>query len=133
MSREVKRNGGIDHYRRKCKSGGLETREVTQRIRFGEELPSYERCYPQPVKGMVTPTNIWLAQTSLPKRRPLRVSHETIYRSLFIKARGLFRKEMRNHLRTKGKFRHGRIHSMASRGPIDGGIPIRDRPATIEG
>jgi uncharacterized protein (TIGR03435 family) len=64
----------------------------------------------------------------------MRVSHETIYRSLFIQARGVLKKELIQHLRSKRCIRRSR-HSQAggqSRGQIVDAISIRERSAEIE-
>src|SRR5882762_3064733 len=64
----------------------------------------------------------------------MRVSHETIYRSLFIQARGVLKKELIQHLRSKRLIRRSR-HSRAagqSRGQIVDAISIRERPAEVE-
>ncbi len=64
----------------------------------------------------------------------LRVSHETIYRSLFIQARGVLKKELMEHLRSKRRMRrsqHSRIFK-DSRGQIVDAISIRERPAEVE-
>ncbi len=64
----------------------------------------------------------------------MRVSHETIYRSLFIQARGVLKKELLGHLRSKRRIRrsqHSRIFK-DSRGQIADAISIRERPAEIE-
>jgi IS30 family transposase len=64
----------------------------------------------------------------------MRVSHETIYRSLFIQARGVLKKELMQHLRSKRLIRRSR-HARAagqSRGQIVDAISIRERPAEIE-
>jgi len=58
----------------------------------------------------------------------MRVSHETIYRSLFIQARGVLKKELVQHLRSKRLIRRSR-HSRAdgqSRGQIVDAISIRE-------
>jgi IS30 family transposase len=60
------------------------------------------------------------------------MSHETIYKSLLIQTRGLFKKEMRDHLRTKRKFRHAKNHRSASRGKILDSVFISDRPPEVE-
>ena len=73
----------------------------------------------------------WL-KVECPENEGLRVSHETIYKSLYIQTRGLFRKEMRSHLRTKRKFRHAKNHRAASRGQIVEAVSIRDRPSHVE-
>ena len=64
----------------------------------------------------------------------MRVSHETIYRSLFIQARGVLKKELLGHLRSKRRMRrsqHSRIFK-DSRGQIVDAISIRERPAEVE-
>jgi IS30 family transposase len=69
-----------------------------------------------------------------PQNESMRVSHETIYRSLFIQARGVLKKELSQHLRSKRCIRRSR-HSRAggqSRGQIVDAISIRERPAAIE-
>jgi len=75
----------------------------------------------------------WL-KTQYPDDESMRVSHETIYRSLFIQARGALKKELLGHLRSKRRIRrsrHARIFK-DSRGQIADAISIRERPAEIE-
>jgi IS30 family transposase len=64
----------------------------------------------------------------------MRVSHETIYRSLFIQARGVLKKELMDHLRSKRRMRRSRhaTPSGQSRGQIVDAISIRQRPAEVE-
>src|ERR1700734_812969 len=64
----------------------------------------------------------------------MRVSHETIYRSLFIQARGVLKKELMDHLRSKQRMRRSRhaTPSGQSRGQIVDAISIRQRPAEVE-
>jgi len=69
-----------------------------------------------------------------PQDGSLRVSHETIYRSLFIQARGVLKKELMQHLRSKRRIRRSR-HSRDSghhRGQVVDAISIRERPAEVE-
>jgi len=75
----------------------------------------------------------WL-KTEYPNDERMRVSHETIYRSLFIQARGVLKKELMGHLRSKRRMRrpqHSRIFK-DSRGRIADAISIRERPAEVE-
>ncbi len=75
----------------------------------------------------------WL-KIQYPDDESLRVSHETIYRSLFIQARGVLKKELMGHLRSKRRLRrsqHAHIFR-DSRGQIADAISIRERPAEIE-
>jgi len=133
ISREINRNGGVYKYRaaeadkaawkrakrpKQCvlaKNAELKT-IVTRKLT--------EDWSPEQISG-------WLKLT-YPKNENLRVSPETIYKSLFIQTRGLFRKEMRNHLRTKRKFRHSKNHKVATRGQIVDGVSISERPASVE-
>ena len=64
----------------------------------------------------------------------MRVSHETIYRSLFIQARGVLKKELMDHLRSKRRMRRSRHATVSSqsRGQIVDAISIRERPAEVE-
>ncbi len=75
----------------------------------------------------------WL-KSQYPKDESMRVSHETIYRSLFIQARGALKKELIGHLRTKRRIRRSR-HSRDRGyhcGQIVDAVSIRERPAEIE-
>ncbi len=75
----------------------------------------------------------WL-KIQYPDDESLRVSHETIYRSLFIQARGVLKKELLGHLRSKRRIRrsqHSHIFTDA-RGQIVDAISIRERPAEIQ-
>ena len=62
------------------------------------------------------------------------MSHETIYRSLFIQARGVLKKELMDHLRSKRRMRRSRHATVSgqSRGQIVDAISIRERPAEVE-
>ena len=64
----------------------------------------------------------------------MRVSHETIYRSLFIQARGALKRELIGHLRSGRVMRRAKNASTAgqARGQIIDAISIRERPAEIE-
>ena len=75
----------------------------------------------------------WLKRR-YPSNESMRVSHETIYRSLFIQARGVLKKELMQHLRSKQLIRRS-VHARAggqSRGQIVDAISISERPAEIE-
>jgi IS30 family transposase len=59
----------------------------------------------------------------------MRVSHETIYRSLFVQARGVLKKELQYHLRTQRKMRHSRFSSTkGARNKIADAVSIHERP-----
>ena len=64
----------------------------------------------------------------------MRVSHETIYRSLFIQARGTLKRELISHLRSRRMMRRGKTATTAGqpRGRIIDAVSIRERPAAVE-
>ncbi len=72
----------------------------------------------------------WLVQT-FPDDKAMRVSAETIYRSLFIQARGVLKKELHAHLRSRRTMRRSRKASThgQGRGDIADAVSIRERPA----
>jgi IS30 family transposase len=74
----------------------------------------------------------WL-ERSFPADQNLRVSAETIYRSLFVQARGVLKKELIGHLRLAGRIRRpSRDRSAGLRGQIVDAVSIRERPAEAE-
>jgi IS30 family transposase len=75
----------------------------------------------------------WL-KTQYPDDESMRVSHETIYRSLFLQARGVLKQELMEHLRSKRRMRRS-LHATVSgqsRGQIVDAVSIRERPAEVE-
>jgi IS30 family transposase len=75
----------------------------------------------------------WLKVT-YPDDPAMQVSHETIYRSLFVQSRGVLKKALRRHLRPRRTVRRSRHATTLGqhRGQIVDAISIRERPATIE-
>jgi IS30 family transposase len=63
----------------------------------------------------------------------MQVSHETIYRSLFIQSRGVLKRALRDHLRRQRHFRHARAGTRArpKQGQILDAVSIRARPADV--
>ena len=72
----------------------------------------------------------WLKRI-YPDDESMHVSHETIYRSLFVQARGVLKKELIKHLRTRRHMRHSRKRGSGEelRGKIPDTVSIRERPA----
>lgn len=62
----------------------------------------------------------------------MRVSHETLYKTLFVQARGELRRELTAQLRTQRRGRKPRARRPARQGQILGAISIRERPAEVE-
>jgi IS30 family transposase len=135
VSREVARHGGRAQYRASDadqRAWQLALRPKVCRLALHEKLRTivasklFEDWSPQQISG-------WL-KTEYPKDESLRVSHETIYRSLFIQARGALKQELIQHLRTKRRIRrsrHASVHGH-SQGKIVDAVSIRERPAEVE-
>ena len=135
VSQEVSRHGGRELYRaaeadltawesaRRPKRCLLAKNRELQRI---VAVKLKEDWAPQQIAG-------WL-KDEYPEKPELWVSHETIYRSLFVQARGVLKKELVGHLRSKRRIRRSRHASAhgAGRGEIVDAVSIRDRPAEIE-
>ena len=70
---------------------------------------------------------------SYPHDEAYQVSHETIYRTLFIQARGALKKELLQHLRRTRAMRRSRHHTQktANHGRITGNVSISERPAEV--
>jgi len=134
VSREVKISGGRRRYRacradvdalaraRRPKPSKLATCE---RLRAVVETKLEQRWSPEQIAG-------WLG-AEFPDDPEMRVSHETIYLSLFVQARGALRKELTRHLRTGRVNRRPLGHSvMNGQGQLRGVVNISERPAEAD-
>ena len=135
ISREVGRNGGAKHYRaatsdakawdrahrpKRCKLAGNDylCRMISTKL--------HRRWSPQQIAG-------WLMRKH-PDEEDKRISHETIYRSLFIQTRGVLKKQLQAHLRSARSIRRSR-HATLKRtglGKFNDAVSIRERPADVE-
>src|SRR6201987_4351137 len=117
VSREVSRHGGRPLYRaseadRQAWESALRPKvcllAIDQKLRTMVASKLILDWSPEPISA-------WL-KVSYPRNESMRVSHETIYRSLFIQARGVLKKELIQHLRAKRLIRRSR-HSRAGESP----------------
>lgn len=135
ISRELRRNGGQRRYRAAAadrRAWARALRPKTCKLARHEELRQlvaarlYENWSPEQIAG-------WLKHT-YPDDEAYQVSHETIYRSLFVQARGVLKKELQAHLRSGRAIRRSR-HATGKgdgRGSIVDAVSIRERPASVE-
>src|SRR3984893_12094032 len=135
VSREVSRNGGADRYRAAGSDQAAWDRARRPKLCKLACHPFLRRTVSIGLRRRWSPEQIagWLKRT-YPGEPQNQVSHETIYRSLFIQTRGVLKKELLVHLRAKRTIRrsqHARIFK-DSRGQIADAISIRERPAEIE-
>ena len=135
VSREIKRNGGQEAYRasradqsawdrgRRPKTCKLAQNRALAHIVAGKLQLQWS---PEQIAG-------WLKQT-YPDDTSRQVSPETIYRSLFIQARGALKKELMAHLRRTRGMRRSRHHTQKTsiHGQITGAVSISERPPEVE-
>jgi IS30 family transposase len=135
VSREVTRHGGRPEYR----ANEADSQAWESALRPNRCLLAIHEKLQEVVASQLmldwSPEQIsgWL-KTQYPHDESMRVSHETIYRSLFIQARGALKKELVGHLRSKRRIRrsqHAGVSGQSS-GQIVDAISIRERPAEIE-
>src|SRR5690348_3247817 len=131
VSREVSRNGGAAHYRA---AGSDQTARRPKLCKLACH-PFLRRTVSIGLRRQWSPEQIagWLKRT-YPGEPQNQVSHETIYRSLFIQARGVLKKELLEHLRAKRTIRRSRHASLKRNGlgQIKDAVSIRERPASVE-
>jgi IS30 family transposase len=134
VSREIRRNGGCSAYRAseadthawgralRPKSCRL-ARHAGLRWRVAQKLAL--EWSPEQIAG-------WLKQ-QFPADHGMQISHETIYRSLFIQTRGVLKKELMVHLRTARQIRQAKSGAIKNGlGQIVDAVSIRARPAEVE-
>jgi IS30 family transposase len=135
ISREIDRNGGLKTYRannadqaawdrgmrpKRCKLA------LHSKLRYSVVRKLKQSWSPEQIAG-------WLKR-QYPYEVQHQVSHETIYRSLFIQARGVLKKELQQCLRSQRAIRRSR-HTSLKRdglGQITDTVSIRQRPASVE-
>lgn len=135
VSREVARHGGREAYRAaQADDRAWDRARRPKRCRLATH-PPLRRSVAAKLALQWSPEQIaWWLKLRYPDDEGMRVSHETIYRSLFIQARGALKKELTAHLRTHRKMRQSKLAQgqRHTRGHIIGAISIRERPAEVE-
>jgi len=132
VSREITRNGGRRHYRAWRAEAGARGRAArprlaklarNARLRAAVEHGLGLRWSPEQIAARL--------RLEHPGDRQMQVSHETIYQSLFVQARGALRRELHACLRT-GRVRRRAQHRTAGPGKLTDMVLISERPAEIE-
>lgn len=135
ISREIERNGGVDGYRaNKADEAAWARARRPKRCKLAENR-ALARLVAAKLRRAWSPEQIagWLKRT-YPDNEAYWVSHETIYRSLFIQARGALKRELLQHLRRTRGMRRSRQYDPKAfgRGRIAETVSIRERPAEAE-
>jgi len=135
ISREVARNGGPGPYRAEASDRQAWRRALRPKPCKLVTHPHLRRIVDAQLRHNWSPQQIagWL-KSNHPEDEALRVSHETIYRTLFVQTRGALKKELVEHLRLHHPIRRSR-HATAkadTRGRIPDTVSISERPASVE-
>src|SRR6185437_11889159 len=135
ISREVARHGGRTRYRAVTADRRAWRRaERPKPCRLAREA-ALRRLVAAKLKRDWSPEQIagWLKR-EYPQDARMHISHETIYRTLYVQARGALKKELLAHLRRRRPIRRSRRYTTAgqARGQITDAVSIAARPATIE-
>ena len=135
ISREVRRNGGRAAYRAAASDQAAWNRALRPKTCKLACHPSLARTVSAKLRRKWSPEQIagWLKRT-YPGETHKQVSHETIYRSLYIQARGVLKKELLQHLRAKRTVRRSRHASLKRNGlgQVKNAVSIRQRPPSVE-
>ena len=135
VSRELNRNGGYDRYRAAPADDTAWVRARRPKRCKLANNPELRQAVASKLRLNWSPEQIagWLKKAR-PGDECYHVSHETIYRSLFVQARGVLKKELLDHLRSKRTIRRSqRADSNGDRrGQIKDIVSIRERPAAVE-
>jgi IS30 family transposase len=135
ISREINRNGGRKGYRASQADQAAWERASRPKPCKLVENPALSRIVAEKLQLQWSPRQIagWLKHT-YPDDEHYQVSHETIYRTLFIQARGALKKELLGHLRRTRAMRRSRHHTQKTEdhGRITGTVSISERPASVE-
>ena len=135
VSREIGRNGGRRTYRAsEADASAWQRASRPKRCKLAQNR-ALARLVAEKLRLQWSPHQVagWLKRT-YPQDETHQVSHETIYRTLFIQARGALKKELLQHLRRTRVMRRSRHHTQKTgdHGRITGTVSIRERPAEAE-
>ena len=135
VSREIRRNGGRRRYRAsKADQAAWDRAHRPKTCKLAQNR-ALARIVAKKLQLEWSPEQIagWLKH-AYPDDENYQVSHETIYKSLFIQARGALKKELLQHLRRTRAMRRSRHYTQKTdtHGRITGTVSIRERPASVE-
>ena len=135
VSREINRNGGRRQYRANKADEAAWKRAHRPKTCKLTQNRALARIVASKLQLQWAPRQIagWLKRT-YPDDENFQVSHESIYLTLYIQARGALKKELLQHLRRTRAMRRSRHHTQktADHGRIKDAVSIRERPAEVE-
>jgi IS30 family transposase len=133
VSREVKVNGGHLKYRANVAHRASRRRAKRPKATKLTECPRLHLAVEDKLELWWSPFQIsrWLVR-AYPDDEEMRVSHETIYQSLFVQGKGALRKELWRSLRTGRAIRRPQGRAASTKGQIRDMVMISERPAEVE-
>lgn len=135
ISREINRHGGKENYRANLADQKAWKNAKRPKLCHVDQHPELKKIIIEKLQLKWSPEQIsgWLKQT-YSTEPVMHISHESIYKSLFIQARGSLKKDLTQHLRTRRLMRRPKNAKIdrSPRGQIIDAVSIRDRPAEIE-
>jgi len=134
VSREVRRNSrGARHYRALAAQGQAQWRAARPKTAKLAGDPVLRAWVQDKLEENWSPEQISvMLKREFPGNREMRVSHETIYQSIYVQGRGALRRELAARLRTGRALRKPRRRDGERRGKIPGMVMISERPAEAE-
>ena len=134
VSREIARNGGYDDYRASsAEQAAWDRAQRPKRCKLAKIKP-LSRIVAKKLRSQWSPQQIagWL-QREKPGNEDYHVSHETIYKTLFIQSRGALKKELLQCLRSKRIMRRGKTSSLKGQGlgNIPHAVSSSERPSSV--
>jgi len=134
ISREVRRNGGRARYRAAAAEQAAWDRALRPKPCKLAQCERLQRIVADKLSLTWSPAQIagWLRR-QYPDDESLHVSHETIYRSLYVQSRGVLKQELLKLLRQRRPMRCGKsmTHKGCKRGQIVDAVSISERPASV--
>lgn len=134
ISREIDRSGGRRRYRAHFADEEAWRRARRPKPTKLERCPELRRAVAERLREDHSPQQIagWLRRR-YPDNERMRVSHETIYRSLYVQSRGTLRRELSRHLRSRRQRRRprGATRRGQGRGKIRDMVMISERPPEV--
>ncbi|QUT00618.1 IS30 family transposase [Proteus terrae] len=134
VSREIRRHGGLTNYRAAKADKKAWDNALRPKACKLSQNPTLCKIIAEKMHRGWSPEQIagWLKR-NYPDAQEMNVSHETIYKTLFIQTRGALKKELQQYLRSRRTVRKSRTTSLKGKGlgSIPNAVPISERPSTV--
>lgn len=134
VSREIRRHGGLTNYRAAKADKKAWDNALRPKVCKLSQNPTLCKIIAEKMHRGWSPEQIagWLKR-NYPDAQEMNVSHETIYKTLFIQTRGALKKELQQYLRSRRTVRKSRTTSLKGKGlgSIPNAVPISERPSTV--